>query len=1152
MMKSDCSTTSGETNFLCCWEKVLLVEAQGNRKVLTKEELEFLADHGITEGPVTQSVITHNAPYQADDLDAYDSDCDEISTTKAVLMVNLSSYGSDVLSEIPISDNTHNDMLNQTVLDMNSSAQQDALILSVFEQLSNQVTNCNKVNNDDIISNETLSAEFKRYKERVKFLEERQNVDLEQTKENELLTKTFNVFKTESKEKEAKNIDTEIALEKKVKKLDNIIRPMMYNDNVIAKETNMISIADSEKTLMLEEKSQSKMLLKQSAPMVLEKKVNTKPINYDELNRLSEDFGKRFVPQQEQSDEQALHPIIDQSAPKVSLVNKSLKKLKYHLSQFDNVVKKQITPNALTEGEGGFEHTNVVFQNEIAPFSKTLKDIFNVFDKDLLNEKQFLIENDRILDQIISQDIVNVVVNSSMDVNTSLKVNSSVIMNDSVNYLEMCNSIKNNIRKLKGKDTVDNAAQMSNATTMAPGMYKLDPIILAPQNSNSKNVCNEHVKNSVKARNGLVRGLPRLKFEKDHLCYACSMGKSKKQLHKPKSKDTNQEKLYLLHIDLYGPMHVASVNGKKYILIIVDDYSQFKWVKFLASKDEALDFIINENLGKLQAKDDIGIFIEYAPKKKAYRIYNRCTQKIIETIHVDFDELTAMDFEQSSLEPALHEMTPATPSSGLVPNPPPSAPSVTSLVLVDKAPAPVDSTGSPSLTTFDQDVPSLSTSQTTPQPQSQTIPLSAEEESHDLEVAHMSNDPYFGILIPGTLFDESSSLDVISSTMHPDDPISEHLIKYTKDHPSYEYDRLPNGCETTFLNGILREEVYVSHPDRFVDLDKPNHVYKLKKALYGLKQAPRAWYGLLSSFMLSQRFSKSTVDPTLFISRKGKDIFVVQTYVDDIIFASTTTELCDKIFEIMCSKFKMSMKGKISFFFLGLQISQSPRGIFLNQSKYALVSLKKYEMESCDPVDTLMVEKSKLGKDTQGKVIDPTHYRGMVGTLMHLTSSKLNLVYAVLSLKKYEMESCDPVDTLMVEKSKLGKDTQGKVVDPTHYRGMVGTLMYLTSSKLNLVYAVYADHAGCQDTRRSTSRSMQLLEDRIVSWSSKRQKSVAISSTASGEWSCRALLCRTEYQLADIFTKALCRERIEFIIDKLRMRSFTPETLKELEDEVEE
>ncbi|GKA55673.1 retrovirus-related pol polyprotein from transposon TNT 1-94, partial [Tanacetum coccineum] len=291
--------------------------------------------------------------------------------------------------------------------------------------------------------------------------------------------------------------------------------------------------------------------------------------------------------------------------------------------------------------------------------------------------------------------------------------------------------------------------------------------------------------------------------------------------------------------------------------------------------------------------------------------------------------------------------------------------------------------------------------------------------------------------------------------------------------------------KTAFLNGILREEVYVSQPDGFVDQDNPNHVYKLKNALYGLKQAPRVWYDLLSKFLLSQEFSKGTVNPTLFIKRQGKDI---------------------------------------------LLITQSSKGIFLNQSKYALESLKKYGMESSDPVDTPMVEKSKLDEDPQGKVVDLTHYRGMVGTLMYLTAN--------------------------------------------------------------------VDHAGCQDTRRSTYGIMQLLGDRLVSWSSKRQKSTAMSSTeaeyialsgccAEVLWmrsqltdyglgfnkipmycdnkSAIALCCNnvqhsrskhidirfhfikeqvengvvelyfvnTEYQLADIFTKALGRERIEFLIDEV-------------------
>ncbi|GJT57235.1 retrovirus-related pol polyprotein from transposon TNT 1-94 [Tanacetum coccineum] len=410
--------------------------------------------------------------------------------------------------------------------------------------------------------------------------------------------------------------------------------------------------------------------------------------------------------------------------------------------------------------------------------------------------------------------------------------------------------------------------------------------------------------------------------------------------------------------------------------------------------------------------------------------------------------------------------------------------------------------------------------------------------------------------------------------------------------------------KTAFLNGNLREEVYVSQPDGFVDPDKPNHVYKLKKALYGLKQAPRAWYDMLSSFLISNDFSKGSVDPTLFIRREGNDLILVQIYVDDIIFAASTPELCDLFAKIMCSKFKMSMMGKISFF-LGLQISQSPRGIFINQSKYALESLKKYGYESCDPVDTPMVEKSKLDEDKEGKAVDPSHYRGMIGTLLYLTASRPDLQFAICMCARYQAR---PTEKHLNAVKRIFRYLKGTV-----HRG----LWYPKDSSFALTAFADADHAGCQDTRRSTSGSIQLLGDRLVSWSSKRQKSAAISSTeaeyialsgccAQVLWmrsqltdygfgfnkipmycdnkSAIALCCNnvqhsrskhidirfhfikehvengvielyfvnTEYQLADIFTKALGRERIEFLITKLGMRSFTPESLKKLADDVDE
>ncbi|GJT33125.1 hypothetical protein Tco_0923544 [Tanacetum coccineum] len=357
-------------------EKAMLAEAQEFGQILDEEQLAFLANPDIPDGQAAQTTIPNTSSFQTEDLDAYDSNCNDVSNAKPVLMANLSNYGSDVISE---------------------------QIDSLEQNLSNQI------------------------------------------KENESLLQTFTVLKNESKEKESKYMDKEIDLENKIKELDNIvykmgqsaqtvhmlikpqvfyddthkqalayqnpfylkksqlIRPTLYDGSVISSQHTVIPVIDDEETLILEEVSRSKMLAKQNDPISKEKKVNNTLINYVELNRLSKDFGKCFVPQQELSVEQAFwlqtsHPNTDQSAsspvkikdpkelPKVSLVNTSLNKLKYHLGQFDIVVKKRITPDVITEGEWGIEHTKTVFLNKIIPFLKTLKEIFNVFDKDLLNE----------------------------------------------------------------------------------------------------------------------------------------------------------------------------------------------------------------------------------------------------------------------------------------------------------------------------------------------------------------------------------------------------------------------------------------------------------------------------------------------------------------------------------------------------------------------------------------------------------------------------------------------------------------------------------------------------------------------------------------------------------------------------------------------
>nr|GEW61784.1 hypothetical protein [Tanacetum cinerariifolium] len=380
-------------------------------------------------------------------------------------------------------------------------------------------------------------------------------------------------------------------------------------------------------------------------------------------------------------------------------------------------------------------------------------------------------------------------------------------------------------------------------------------------------------------------------------------------------------------------------------------------------------------------------------------------------------------------------------------------------------------TGSLSSTTVDQDSPSPSNSQSTPETQPPVIPKDVEEDNHDIEVPHMGNDPYFGIPIPEVLFDQSSSSDIIHTIVHPDHQISEHNSKWTKDHPRENiigeltrpvstrlqlHELVSRGyrqkegidfeesfasvtrleairiflayaahmnmviyqmdVKTAFLNGNLREEVYVSKPDGFVDPNNPNHVYKLKKALYGLKQAPRAWYDMLSSCLISQDFSKGSVDPTLFIRRNGNDL------------------------------------------------------------------LLKNDFKSCDPVDTPMVEKSKLDEDKEGKAVDPSHYRGMISTLLYLTASRPDLQFVICMCVRYQAR---PTEKHLHAVKRIFRYLRGTV-----NRG----LWYSKDSSIALTSFTDAGHAGCQDTRRSTSGSLQFLGDRLISWSSKRQKNAAISS----------------------------------------------------------
>nr|GEU97920.1 retrovirus-related Pol polyprotein from transposon TNT 1-94 [Tanacetum cinerariifolium] len=1220
-------------------DKVLLVQAQANGQVLHEEELEFLADLGIAEAQSTQYVITNNAAYQADDLDAYDSDCDEINSANIALMANLSHYGSDNLAE-------------------NSSfpAKQDVLILYVIEQLKTQVVNCTKISQDNKNVNKILTAELERYKDQAQQLE-----------------------------------------------------PKLYDGSVIQK-TNAIVIRDSDKTLMLEDESRSKMLQKQKDPMMSEKKVMTKPVDYVALNQLLQDFETRFMPQTELSAKQVFwsqnfvnfeEPNLSSKAtivevpkelPKVSMMNSSLKKLKFHLASFDvekafvikalkdtlsklkgkavvdgainlhpidpELLKINVIPLAPKLQNNRIAHYDYlkhtqeetttlreIVENErlLNPFNNSLDYAFkytkriqelliilkqtrpcindlgtklmavtpmnnnkkirftehiplsgnipikitsstNVVSnkpvlcstevnlptsasrsqpqgntkKDRIQQTQSRAKKNKLEDHprnvrpslynkksVVNTKAISSVPNSKLNVNYNLKCATcnGCLFSDNHDscVLEFINSVNARVKSKSAKKPVVQIVLWYLDSGCSKHMTKDRPQLInfVQKFLGAVKFGNDHVAKIIcygdyKIRNvtilrvyfveGLghnlfsvgqfcdsdlevafrqhtcfiqnLEGLPKFKFKKDHLCSTCAMGKSKKKIHKPKTEDTNQEKLYLLHMDLCGPMRVESVNKNKYILIIVDDYSRFTRVKCLRSKDEAPDFIIkflkmiqvrlkvpvrrirtnngtefvNQTLrgyyeqvgishetsvgrspqqngvverrnhtliegartmliyaqaslflwaeavataGKLQPKADIRIFIGYAPTKKAFRIYKGRTRRIVETIHVDFDELTAMASKQRCSRPALNEMTPATISSGLMRKPsfltpyvPPSRNDWDLLFqpLFDKLLTHPPSVDPPAPEVIDPiaDIPQHNRKWTKNHPLNNIIGQLSRPASTRLKLHEQALFCYYDAFL--TSVEPKTYKDALTQSCWIE-AMQEELNEFER-LEVWELVPRPDKVmvttlkwiyKTTFLNGNLREEVYVSQSNGFIDQDNSNHVYKLKKALYGLKQALCAWYDMLSLFLISQDFFKGSVDPTLFIRRNRNDL------------------------------------------------------------------LLKYGFESCDPVDTPMVEKSKLDEDKEGKGIDPSHYRGMIGTLLYLTASRPELQFAIWMCARYH---------------------------------------FIKEQVENGVLELY--------------------------------------------------FVNTEYQLADLFNKALGRDRIEFLINKLGMRSFTPETLKQLTDEVDE
>ncbi|GJY63605.1 putative ribonuclease H-like domain-containing protein [Tanacetum coccineum] len=299
--------------------------------------------------------------------------------------------------------------------------------------------------------------------------------------------------------------------------------------------------------------------------------------------------------------------------------------------------------------------------------------------------------------------------------------------------------------------------------------------------------------------------------------------------------------------------------------------------------------------------------------------------------------------------------------------------------------------------------------------------------------------------------------------------------------------------KSAFLYGTIDEEVYVSQPPGFVDPDHPKKVYKVVKALYGLHQALRAWYATLSTFLEKHGYRMGTIDKTLFIKKDKNDIMLVQVYVDDIIFGSTRKSWCDEFEALMKGRFQMSSMGEL-IFFLGLQVKQKTDGIFISQDKYVADMLKKFDLTSVKTTITPMETKMALTKDEEADEVDVHLYRSMIGSLMYLTASRPDIMFAVCACSRFQVT---PKTSHLNVVKRIFKYLKGK---PN-----LG-LWYPRESSFDLEAYSDSDYAGANLDRKSTTSGCQFLGSRLISWQCKKQTIVA-TSTTEAEYVAAASCC---------------------------------------------
>nr|GEU43057.1 retrovirus-related Pol polyprotein from transposon TNT 1-94 [Tanacetum cinerariifolium] len=498
-----------------------------------------------------------------------------------------------------------------------------------------------------------------------------------------------------------------------------------------------------------------------------------------------------------------------------------------------------------------------------------------------------------------------------------------------------------------------------------------------------------------------------------------------------------------------------------------------------------------DHLGKFDGKADEGFFVGYFTNSKAIRVFNSRTRIVKENLHVKFNENTPniagsgpnwiFDIDKLTKSMNYKTVVVGNQSNGCAckARVDTDSPSASYKTLGEEEKNDIEDPGNEDSKAPITEEPRFNQEKDNVNSTNKVNAASSTVNAASNEVNVVWDcDKEQGKLVAQGHTQEGIDCDEVFASVARIEAIRLFLAYASfKDFVVYQMD-----VKSAFLYGNIKEEVYVCQPLRFKDPDFPDRVYKVEKALYGLHEAPRAWYETLSTYLLDNGFQRGMIHKTLFIKKDKSDILLVQVYVDVIIFGSTKKEMCTEFEKMKHKKFQMSSVRELTFF-LGLQVKQQEDEIFISQEKYVNEILNKFGFSNVKIACTPMETHKTLLKDDKGEDVDEHLYRSMIGSLMYLTSSRPDIMFAVCACVRFQV---NPKISHLYAVKRIFRYLKGQP--------KLG-LWYPKDSPFNLVTYTDSDYAGASLDRKSTIGGCQFLGCRMISWQCKKQIMVANFTT---------------------------------------------------------